>query len=358
MNRSFLNKRKPQRVVIIRSDHLGDLVLTTPLVRALAKAGHTVDFIATKATAPILEHNPYLNSIERLESVCPQFPKIFITIAKYLRTNCYDIMIIPHARNWQLLLAGVASGIPQRLAMWAGWQGRLLGYRCLRSGLPAKPRPFSQIMLDFADALGVVSDGLQPDIVLTPLEINKADEYLASNLPGCKKIVGIHPGCAGNSCNLPSATYYALAMKLLQQPDLGIVITGSNLERKLLKHWPSDLLGSNRVWNSIGLLDLRELSAVIDRMDLFVVPSTGPLHISSARKVATLSPFCPLSPISAEIWGNCGGYAIVETPDAQSCKIRSLSGHCDFRGEITPEILAERAFAFLASTTNTRAKIS
>jgi len=349
MNRSFFNKRKPQRVIIIRSDHLGDLVLTTPLVRALAKAGHIVDFIAPKATASILDHNPYLNSIWKLESISPHFPKNWLALSKQLRANRYDVIILPHARPWQLLLAARASGIPRRLAMWSGWQGRLLANHCLRSGLPRNSRPFSKIMLDFACELGVDHDGLVPDVFLTLNEITLAEKLIASQLTGCRKIIGIHPGCAGNTCNLPTASYSALATRLLQEPDLGIIITGSSAESHLLEPWPSDLIASERVWNSIGLLTLRELAAVIDCLDLFIVPSTGPLHIASARGVATLSPFCSLSPLSPEIWGNYGASAMVETPPVHTCFNRNNRSHCDFRGEITSAHLATRALNYLSN---------
>ncbi len=342
----------PRRIVILRHDHLGDLVLTTPLVRALARAGHHVEFIAPAATAPILERNPHLDAVHSLESFAPNFPSDWPTLARNLRARRYDIILLPHARPAALLLAARASGIPRRLAMWAGWPGRLLGHRCLRSGLPAHPRPFSRIMLDFAEALGVASDGLRPDVVLGEEEIATATDRLRRHLPDCSRIVGIHPGCAGNTCNLPPADYAALAAELLHRPGLGIVLTGSPAERPLLDPWSRDLLASPRVWNAVGALSLRELAATIDRLDLYVVPSTGPLHLASARGVATLSPFCPQSPLCAEIWGNTGGPALVATPDPAGCARRAAAGHCDFRGEIPPRQLAARALAYLDSPAN------
>lgn len=337
------------RVVIVRRDHLGDLVLTTPLVRALARAGHVVDMIVPKTTAAILENNPHLGVVQTLESLCPKFPSDWFSLARHLRSGRYDLIILPHARPVELLLAGRASGIPRRLAMWAGWQGRLLGYACLRSGLPAESRPFSRIMLDFATMLGVPDAGLQPDVILTSDEINASALRMHRELPECSVFVGIHPGCAGNTCNLPSSAYAELAGQLLGRPNIGIVITGSPAERSLVESWPLDLLNSPRVWNSMGTLTLRELAGVIDQLQLYIVPSTGPLHIASARGVATLSAFCPRSPLNAEIWGNRGGTSLVESPAESSCEQRAAAGHCDFCGEICLGRLAARAFAYLDS---------
>lgn len=339
----------PQRIAIIRCDHLGDLVLTTPLMRALSLAGHTVEMIVPEGIAPILEHNPHITAILPLETLSPDFPADWFGLASQLRARKYNAILLPHARPKRLLLAALASGVPRRLAMWAGLPGRLLGHTCLRSGLPAKPRPFSRIMLDFAVALGIPDDGLRPDVFLTNEEITTATHRLAQELPGCRTVIGIHPGCAGNTCNLPATAYAGLARELLARPNLGLVLTGSPSESSILNSWSGGVLNSPRVWNSIGKLSLRELAAVIDRLDLYVVPSTGPLHLASARGIATLTPFCPRSPLSAEIWGNRGGTALVESPMESVCAARVAAGHCNFRGEITSSCLAARALAYLDS---------
>lgn len=337
------------RIAVLRRDHLGDVVLTTPLVRALARAGHTVEMIVPATIVPILKNNQHLAAVLSLETLSPDFPANWLGLARQLRARHYDAILLPHARPTSLLLAALASGVPRRLAMWAGLPGRLLGHTCLRSGLPAKPRPFSRIMLDFAMALGIPDDGLRPDVFLTNEEITTATHRLGQELPGCRTVIGIHPGCAGNTCNLPPATYAALAGQLLARPDLGLILTGSPGESSLLNSWPAEVLNSPRVWNSIGKLSLRELAAVIDRLDLYVVPSTGPLHLASARGITTLTPFCPRSPLSAEIWGNRGGTALVESPVESVCAARVAAGHCNFRGEITSSCLAARALAYLDS---------
>jgi len=61
------------RVLIIRIDHLGDLLLTTPLMRSLAKAGHTVEVLTRRANLPVIQHNHHVAARWALEELAPEF---------------------------------------------------------------------------------------------------------------------------------------------------------------------------------------------------------------------------------------------------------------------------------------------
>src|ERR1700682_3000258 len=56
------------RVLVIRYERIGDMIMATSLIRNIANAlpGGKVDVLATPATAPVLEGNPYLRKVFRL----------------------------------------------------------------------------------------------------------------------------------------------------------------------------------------------------------------------------------------------------------------------------------------------------
>jgi ADP-heptose:LPS heptosyltransferase len=336
------------KILIIRLDHLGDLVLMTPLVRALAKAGHEVEFIAPRWLNVIFEGNPHLASTFAIEDLAPDFPRDWRRLSAWIRPRKYDCLLLPNSWPRQLLWCSFFSGVRQRFAMQAGVMGRITLHRCLRLG-PGfmQGRHFVDIQLDFARALGVPTDGLKPDYFCRPEEILQAEAALAAWFPDLdgRPVIGIHPGCAGNTCNLPPRVYGEIAALILERSEARIVITGSAKERELLAEWAESILSSPRVRDSMGSLDVRSLAAVISRMTNYIIGSTGPLHLASAIGVRTTSPFCAVPPLTSSIWGNATGHGACVQPNPEGCRRYMAQAaryhHCDFRGEVRAEHIWE-----------------
>jgi ADP-heptose:LPS heptosyltransferase len=322
------------KTLVVRLDHLGDLLLTTPLVRALAQGGHKVDVLARRALLPILQNSPHVATAFDIESVAPRFPNNWRQLGRWMRERSYDVIILAYAKEKRLCFASAFSGARRRIAMWGGMWARLTLHQCLRSDIHADPRPFSEILLRCADAVGIPRAGLKPDLFLTQAERAAARASLPESFRN-RPLIGVHPGSAGNACNLPTEVYAEVAGAILEKTNCALVVTGTEAERMLLAQWPLKILNSERLWNSMGTLHLRELAAVIGEMNVYVCSSTGPLHLASALAVPTVSPFCPASPLCAAIWGNQGGPAHVIEPATCPRQTEASVLCCDFRGEIS-----------------------
>ena len=338
------------KAVLIRLDHLGDILLCTPLLRVCAKAGIAFDAVVPGSVAPILEGNPHIKQVISIDEICPGFPGGWKRLANWLKPRGYDALVLPYGQPKELLWASMMSGIPKRVAMWSGIWGRLTFHTCLRSHWVERPRHFAEIMLEMAPVLGAAPAGILPEVFLTDVERNRAADQFRGRF-GNRIVVGIHPGCAGNTCNLPPAEYGRLAECLLENPAIALAVTGSPGEKELVRDWPDAIRQSDRVWNVIGELSLRELAGIISHMRLYVVPSTGPLHIAAALGVATLSPFCPSAPKCATVWGNSNGRGVVLEADPAVCRWEGnpAGKRCDFGGTVTGEMLAEKAGEILKS---------
>jgi heptosyltransferase-2 len=334
------------KILIVRLDHLGDLLLATPLLRALARAGHEVDLVVPRVFLPLFAFNPHVRECLAMEEVSPGFPASWLRFGAWMRRRKYEVVLLPNPRPRALLLSSLFSGAKKRVALQGGIVGRLTGHRCLRIGPAfAQRRHYADVQLDLARALDVAPDGEGLDFFVQPGEIAAAEKTLGDVFAEAPAgpLVGIHPGCAGNTCNLPPRVYGELAEIILAQSNARVIMTGSEKERALTEGWPTAVMTSPRVWLSAGGLDLRELGAVIGRLAVYVVPSTGPLHLASALGVRTVSPFCPLPQLGAEVWGSRGGPGVAVGPALAACEARRCgaksAGHCDFRGEVTAENL-------------------
>jgi ADP-heptose:LPS heptosyltransferase len=83
-------------------------------------------------------------------------------------------------------------------------------------------------------------------------------------------------------------------------------------------------------------------------MDMYVCPSTGPLHVASSVGTTTVSPFCPRVPLCATIWGNVGSLAQVIEP--ATCPRKGNAGPCcDFHGQITSSQIFHEVIDLLRS---------
>jgi ADP-heptose:LPS heptosyltransferase len=336
------SRERPQirnRILIVRLDHLGDVLLTTPLVRAAVKSGGEVHLLLYANCATLFASNPAV-TVHTIEQVAPDFPRRWWKLGAWMRSQRFDLIVLPYAKPKQLLLASAMSGAKQRIAMWAGMLGRLTLHHCLRSGMRAAERHFSEIPLDCAVAAGFPTDGLRPDFPLAPEEIENARTDFATRFPGLK-IIGIHPGCAGNTCNLPPQIFGEVAAQLLEHPDIAVVATGIPSERKLFDAWPEVVLKHPRFYNACGEWSLRQLAAHTANYTTALIPSTGPLHIAAAYGIPTVSAFCVWPSVSARVWGNLTPGSVVVSPSAEFCDTQRAATHthCDFKGQIRAEQL-------------------
>ena len=332
------------KILLIRLDHMGDLVLTTPLIRALAKAGNQVDVVVPRWLGPLLEDSPYIKERFAIEDVAPNFPAGWQVLARWIKPRGYDCILLPNARPAQLLWASWASGVRRRVAAHARWWGRLTFHQCLRVREAFQQgRHFSDIQLDLARALEIPTDGLKADYFFREGEIATAQAKIKSMFPDYagEPIMGVHPGCAGNTCNLPSPVYGDIAGMILARTKARVIVTGSQAERALLASWPDATLTSPRLHVAMGDFDLRGLAALISQFDNYVIVGTGPLHLASAVGIRTASPFCAVPPLSFANWGNMNGRGTCVHPEPARCRKWLATGNpygdCSFRGEINAE---------------------
>ncbi|MCD6052779.1 MAG: ADP-heptose:LPS heptosyltransferase [Verrucomicrobia bacterium] len=337
-----------QKILVIRMDHLGDVVLTTPLVRALAMAGNEVQVIVQNPFVSVFANSPRVSVAHSMDDICPAFPQDWRKLADWMRAQRFDIVLLPYARQKELLWASFFSGTKTRLAMWSGVWGRLTLHRCLNSRMLVEPRYFGDVVLDCARALEIPPQGTEPELFLTDTESAQACDVLTQRF-GSRPVIGIHPGCAGNACNLPPQVYGQIAQSLLERTDCALVITGSAKERDLVKTWPEQITASPRVWNSMGEISLRQLAATIRHFAVYVCPSTGPLHLASAQTVPTVSPFCASPTLSPVVWGNQRANATALTPAPEFCRNQRQGGrsHCDFCGQLSVESLVQATLRFV-----------
>ncbi len=90
------------RVLIIRFSSIGDVLLTTPVVRALAAAGWEVHFVTKSTYAPLLRYNPYIRKLHLFEASKP-----LVHFARCLHNYRFHWIVDLHKNLRSLILRGL-----------------------------------------------------------------------------------------------------------------------------------------------------------------------------------------------------------------------------------------------------------
>lgn len=309
------------RILVVRTDRIGDVVLATPLIRALRQAFPNA-FIAAMVrpyARDVLLNNPHVNEIiEDDDQGLNKGRKGFWKQVENLKRYHFDtaLLLLPTERlAWMLFFARIPYRITSSLRLYTV----LTGMRSVRRQKYNPLRSEADYCLDLGRKLGVQTNDLNTEIFLTAQERDEGRKILRSaGVDIGDRIVGIHPGSGGSSPNWTVGKYVELAAKLLNGSDLQIVVTGSAKETHFWSEF--EKIRSRRIINLIGKLTLRQLIIVISHYECLFSPSTGPMHIAAALKVPTVSLFCPLPACSPALWGPQGNRSEVLLPRVSFCQ--------------------------------------
>ncbi len=285
---TVLPQNEIQRILFLRHDRIGDMVLSTAALKAL-KRGYpkaTLTVLASERSYEILKHNPHVDEILIYKRI-----SWFI---KEIRPLRYDLVIDPFVTHElkQALLTYLSGG-KYRIGFDAA--GREVFFN-VRGPLASEPKLMVEHLLDLAELAGGVRKGCEPEVFLHDKEIEQAIEALAKKGINSNKLtIGIHPGAHYSSQRWPAERFGAVARRILEQGETKIILLGSRDEEVLLNDVKKIAGGGIQIFSS---LKLRELMALINRCDLLVCNNSGPMHIATALKVPTVSLIGPtVSPL-------------------------------------------------------------
>lgn len=331
--------KAPRRILVVRTDRLGDVVLATPLIRALRQTfpDAFIGAMVQPYARDVLLHNPHLNDIFVDDPKGEHRGRRgFWKQVKALRTRRYDtaLLLYPTERAaWMLFFAG----IPRRIGVGTKFYGVITGMRGVSRHKYIPLRHEADYCLDLGRKIGVRSNDLSTELFLTPHERERGWEILCqAGAEAGDTLLGFHVSNGNSAPNWEERRYGELAEHLLARtPDtVKIVFTDS---KKL-----TPLLAGKRILDLRAKLTLRELMGVLTHLQFLFSSSTGPMHMAAALRVPTISLFSPLSGASPTLWGPQGNDAQIIFPPEGYCQHRCPGDpkKCTLE-EITVEHVAE-----------------
>ncbi len=294
---------EPKKILCIRIDHIGDVLLTTPAFRALRKRfpKARIDVLVRSFSEGILTGNrnidrviafdaPWLGLHGRRATAAETRKK-----ADELAKEKYDIVIDFHADPRNILLA-------RKLGKYTVGYG-IRGFGFMHNKVVQYPQQAHQIQRNLAlvRALGADSSP-DMDLPVSGAAARKAQALLKK--AGRRKIVCITPASGRKEKYWLNERWAAVADALVEKYGARIALTGGKGDLGDIDAIISAMQRKDAVINLAGKTSLQELCAVIRRCALFVGPDTGPAHIARALKVPLLALFGPENP---RRWGYSEG---------------------------------------------------
>ena len=300
-----------ERILLLRPDHLGDVLLTTPAIRAL-RAAHpnseihalvgswSASMLANFSDLDVVLTLPY-PGFTRQDKLNWRSPyQLALTSARILRRFGYDTAIILRPDHWWGALLAHLAGIPRRI-----------GYNLpdVAPFLTEKHDPqHEHAVVQNARLIEPLTGALKPDELELRFPVDDVDRawvdgYLSEwGLARGTPLIAVHPGSGTQVKQWDEAKWASVANTLADQRDAVLVLTGGDHELALcqriaakLKHAPIIMAGDTNIGS---------LAALFERCDVVLGPDSGPLHLAVAVDAPTVALFGPADPVEFGSWGS------------------------------------------------------
>ena len=312
-------KIEPKNIVILRTDRIGEVLLSTVAVDVLKEAypDVSISFVTSEYSRPLVEGR---DDVEEVLIACTGDRKGWLAEARrlgsQLKKKKFDTAIVlnPHKA---LHLACFLAGIPVRVGYDRKW-GFLLNKK-IKDKRDEGEKHEIEYTGDLLKLLGIDSAPQGPKLKIDPAAENKIKELMA-NVDTDKPVIAVHTGSSNPAKMWPSHNYAALIEKIKTELNCEIAVLGSE-DEKLTAEAIIDISGI-KAHDFAGKFDLKELAAFISKCDLFIGNDTGPMHMAAALGVPVIAIFGRNIPgVSPRRWGPWGKNNVVfhENPGCDPC---------------------------------------
>lgn len=263
------------KVLIIRLSSIGDIVLTTPVIRALKTQRSEVEihYLVKSAFASILKSNPYISRVFELNQSLNE-------VIPLLKKENYDVIIDLHKnfRSYKIRLALKKPSVSFNKINIRKWLAVQLKMNCLPS-IHIVDRYLMTV-----DKFGVKNDGLGLDYFIPQNDVVDLANFPDSFQNG---YIGMVVGAKHKTKQLPVEKL----KRIISQLDLPVILLGGKedfeMAEEIFRHFPEQVI------NGCGKFNLNQSASLVNQAKVVLSNDTGLMHIAAALKKPVVS-----------VWGN------------------------------------------------------
>ena len=339
-------------VLCVRLDTLGDVLMTTPAIRALKEGGRRVTLLTSPQGAAVARlvpeidnvlvyAAPWLKATSPRHDATPDFEMI-----EELRSQNFDACAVFTVFSQNPLpsaLLAYLAGIPLRLAHCRENPYQLLTHWVRETEPEGGIRHEVRRQLDLMARVGCVTGDER--MSLRPPEENRARAEQELRNLGLGHWLALHPGASASSRRYPPELFAQVVRSLFRDHGIEVVFTGLPGEQELVD---SIRTQANVPSHSLaGKLNLGELAALLGAAPLLISNNTGPAHVAAAVGTPVVDLYALTNPQHTP-WGVPHRVLSHAVPCANCYKsVCPVPGHPCLRG-VPPEQVVRETLSLLA----------
>ncbi len=316
------------RLLIIRPDHLGDVLLCTPAIQAIKRRNPqlSIHALCGSWSAEALANYPEIDRVLTLDF--PGFQRqsqragsawhLAIRTARQLRAIGYSSAIVMRPDHW-----------------WGAMVARLVGIEKRVGYDVANVSPFLSSALPFQHQHAILQNmrlalewtgEIAPDEIKLRYPLRAADrDAIRTKLRGWQvsdgdDIICIHPGSGRRSKLWRTENWAAVADRLAERYEARIVFTGAKAEAGMIAEIVQRITTGGAI--AAGQTSISQLAALYERSRAVLGPDSGALHLAAAVDTATIALFGPADPIEFAPWGDRSKHVVLTSDiGCRPCRI-------------------------------------
>ncbi|MDP8955531.1 MAG: lipopolysaccharide heptosyltransferase II [Actinomycetota bacterium] len=348
-----------RRVLAVRLDTLGDVLMTTPAFRALKQSapGRTITLLTSPRGAEVVPFVPEVDDVIAYDA--PWMPGLEprtssardLELAAELRRRRFDAAVIFTVYSQNPLPAAFLchlAEIPLRLA-----HARENPYSLLTNWIP-EPEPEKLIrhevrrQLDLVEAVGCRTGDESLSFHVSPQAID-GGRRLMDGMGVNGNWVVVHPGASAPSRRYPAESFAVVAGHLARELGYQVVFTGTDEESPLIEQIRSSMGAPSH--SLAGRLSLAELGGVLSLAPVLIANNTGPVHIAAALGTPVVDLYALTNPQHAP-WGTPSRVLSHDVPCKNCYRSICPEGHHNCLRLVAPEQVIRATQDLLAETGN------
>lgn len=323
-----------ERILLLRPDHLGDVLLATPAIHALRRARPNAELhalvgpwsanlLANFADLDVILTLPY-PGFRRADKPALGSPYLLVLeSARTLRRVGYNTAVILRPDHWWGALLAQLAGIPRRI-----------GYD-LPDVAPflteAVAPQHEHAVLQNARLVEPMTGALKPVDLTLDFPIDDRNRGWVSGyleewgVEQGTPLIAIHPGSGTWVKQWDEGRWAYVADTLADQLDGVVVLTGSDHELTLCQRISAQM--RNRACIMAGDTGIGSLAALFERCAVVLGPDSGPLHLAVAVGAPTVALFGPADPVEFGSWGSAERHPVLYSSiGCRPCRVLDWGG--------------------------------
>lgn len=278
------------KILVYRLSSIGDIVLTTALIRCLRNAypNAQIDYVVKRQFASILQCVPYISNVYQFDTTAG-FKGLF-KLRSNLKKQKYDVVLDIH-KNWRSYFITKTIGADNRysfikhvLKRWLLISWKIDAYNIVR--------PVYKRFIDTAKPIGVIDDGRKTELVVPERIQQHIDNYLEDHgIRPYKDIIVVCPGASFQNKQWQIEKFIELVNLITTKLHYQVILLGGFKEKKICEQIIEKTKGS--IISVAGVFDLSQSAALLNRAQVTIANDTGMLHMSEALNVPVVGIYGP-----------------------------------------------------------------